>query len=152
MNLSGKTAVITGSTSGIGLGIARKLAEAGADIVLNSFTSKPEDHQLANALASEFSVAAQYCSADMRDPKSCRALIENLRSCDILINNAGIQHVAPIDTFPIEKWDEIIAINLSAAFHTSAVSLGAIRKAGWGRILKILSGQGVETPPCKSAL
>ena len=130
MNLSGKTAVITGSTSGIGLGIARKLAEAGADIVLNSFTSKPEDHQLANALAREFSVKARYCSADMRDPKSCRALIENLQSCDILINNAGIQHVAPIDTFPVEKWDEIIAINLSAAFHTSAVALGAMRKAG----------------------
>ena len=139
MNLSGKTAVITGSTSGIGLGIARKLAEAGADIVLNSFTSKPEDHQLANALAREFSVKARYCSANMRDPKSCRALIENLQSCDILINNAGIQHVAPIDTFPVEKWDEIIAINLSAAFHTSAVALGAMRKAGWGRIINISS-------------
>ena len=151
MNLSGKTAVITGSTSGIGLGIARKLAEAGADIVLNSFTSKPEDHQLANALAREFSVEARYCSADMRDPKSCRALIENLQSCDILINNAGIQHVAPIDTFPVEKWDEIIAINLSAAFHTSAVALGAMRKAGWGRIINISSAHGLTGSPYKSA-
>ncbi len=100
MKLSRKTAVTTGFISGI----VRKLAEASADIVLNSFTNIPEDYQLANALASEFSVDTRYSSAAMRDPKSCRALVENLQSCDILINNAGIQHVAPIDAFPVEKW------------------------------------------------
>ena len=123
MNLSGKQAVITGSTSGIGLGIARAMAGAGADVVLNSFTDTDDDHALASAITDEFGISARYIQADMFDPEQCRNLIEASGTCDVLINNAGIQHVAPIDEFPIDKWNDIIAINLSSAFHTTAAAL-----------------------------
>ena len=119
-DLTGKTAVITGSNSGIGLGIARELAKAGAHVVLNSFTDRKEDHALAEEIADVCGVDARYIKADMSKGEECRALIEQAGACDILINNAGIQHVAPIDEFPPEKWDAIIAINLSSAFHTTA--------------------------------
>ncbi|MFC6686797.1 3-hydroxybutyrate dehydrogenase [Jhaorihella thermophila] len=151
MTLAGKTAVITGSNSGIGLGIARELARAGADVVLNSFTDREEDHALAAALGEEFGVAARYIKADMSKGDECRALIEQAGACDILVNNAGIQHVAPIDEFPVEKWDAIIAINLSSAFHTTAAALPMMRAAGWGRIVNISSAHGLTASPFKAA-
>ncbi|MDG1736464.1 MAG: 3-hydroxybutyrate dehydrogenase [Paracoccaceae bacterium] len=151
MTLKGKTAVITGSNSGIGLGIAREVAKAGANVILNSFTDSHEDHQLAKSLANEFNVSARYIRADMSDPEDCRALITKAGTCDILINNAGIQHVAPVDEFPIDKWNAIIAINLSSAFHTSAAALPIMRKAGWGRVVNIASAHGLTASPYKSA-
>ena len=150
-DLTGKTAVITGSNSGIGLGIARELAKAGAHVVLNSFTDRKEDHALAEEIADVCGVDARYIKADMSKGEECRALIEQAGACDILINNAGIQHVAPIDEFPPEKWDAIIAINLSSAFHTTAAALPLMRKAGWGRVINIASAHGLTASPYKSA-
>ena len=122
MSLSGKTAVITGSNSGIGLGIAEELAKLGANVVLNSFTDRKEDHELAEKVAKTNGAAAVYIKGDMSKGDDCRALVEKAAKefgqVDILVNNAGIQHVAPIGDFPPEKWDAIIAINLSSAFHT----------------------------------
>ncbi|HWL56922.1 MAG TPA: 3-hydroxybutyrate dehydrogenase [Paracoccus sp. (in: a-proteobacteria)] len=149
--LKGKTAVVTGSNSGIGLGIAIELAKTGADLVLNSFTDSDEDHALAAKLASEHGVAVRYLQADMSKPDDCRALIEKAGRCDILVNNAGIQHVAPIPEFPTEKWDAIIAINLSSAFHTTAVALPIMREAGWGRVINVASAHGLTASPFKSA-
>jgi 3-hydroxybutyrate dehydrogenase len=151
MSLSGKTAIITGSNSGIGLGIAHELARAGADIVLNSFTDNEDDHKLAADLAEEHGVKVRYIKADMSKPEECRALVEQAGTCDILVNNAGIQHVAPIEDFPIEKWNAIIAINLSSAFHTTAAALPMMRKAGWGRVVNIASAHGLTASPFKSA-
>lgn len=151
MTLRGKTAVITGSNSGIGLGIARELAKAGANVVLNSFTDRDVDHALAEEIGKEFGVTARYIKADMSKGDECRALIEKSGSCDILVNNAGIQHVAGIDEFPAEKWDAIIAINLSSSFHTTAVALPVMRKAGWGRVINIASAHGLTASPYKSA-
>ena len=150
-SLAGKTAVITGSNSGIGLGIARELARAGADVVLNSFTDRDEDHALAADIAKEFGVTACYIKADMSKGEECRALIAQAGACDILINNAGIQHVEAIDRFPVEKWDAIIAINLSSAFHTTAAALPMMRAAGWGRVVNIASAHGLTASPYKSA-
>ncbi|NCX20708.1 MAG: SDR family oxidoreductase [Rhodobacteraceae bacterium] len=151
MTLSGKRAVITGSTSGIGLGIARAMAGAGADIVLNSFTNTDDDHALATDLSDEFGISARYIQADMSKSEQCRSLIEESGNCDILINNAGIQHVSPIDEFPIDKWNAIIAINLSSAFHTTAAALPKMRAAGWGRVINISSAHGLTASPFKSA-
>lgn len=151
MTLKGKTAVITGSNSGIGLGVAREMARAGADVVLNSFTDRDEDHALAEEIAKEFSVNARYIQADMSKGEDCRGLIDKAGSCDILINNAGIQHVAPIDEFPLDKWDAIIAINLNSAFHTTAAALPKMRAAGWGRVINIASAHGLTASPYKSA-
>ena len=151
MTLAGKTAVITGSTSGIGLGVARALAQAGAEVVLNSFTERDEDHALAQEIAAETGVAARYICADMSKADACRALIETAGRCDILVNNAGIQHVAPIDEFPVGKWDAIIAINLSSAFHTTAMALPMMRRAGWGRVINIASAHGLTASPYKAA-
>jgi 3-hydroxybutyrate dehydrogenase len=151
MTLNGKTAVITGSNSGIGLGVARELAKAGADVVLNSFTDTPEDHALAQSIADEFGVKARYISADMSKGEACRALIEQAGVCDILVNNAGIQHVAAIDEFPTDKWDAIIAINMSSAFHTTAAALPKMRAAGWGRVINIASAHGLTASRFKSA-
>jgi len=151
MTLAGKTAIITGSNSGIGLGIAWELARAGADVVLNSFTDRPEDHALAAEIASETGVKARYIMADMSKGDQCRALIGQAGVCDILVNNAGIQHVAPIDEFPVAKWDAIIAINLTSAFHTTAAALPMMRKAGWGRVVNIASAHGLTASPYKSA-
>ena len=150
-DLSGKTAVITGSNSGIGLGVAQFLAQAGADVVLNSFTDRDEDHALAEEIAKEHGVQARYIKADMSKGDECRMLIEQAGACDILINNAGIQHVAAIEEFPTEKWDAIIAINLSSAFHTIAAALPLMRAAGWGRVVNIASAHGLTASPYKSA-
>ena len=149
--LKGKTAVVTGSNSGIGLGVAHELARAGADLVLNSFTDRDEDHALADALAKEHGVTVRYIQADMSKADQCRALIEKAGQCDILVNNAGIQHVAPIPDFPVEKWDAIIAINMSSAFHTTAAALPMMRKAGWGRVINVASAHGLTASPFKSA-
>ncbi|PHP29069.1 3-hydroxybutyrate dehydrogenase [Limimaricola cinnabarinus] len=151
MHLKGKTAIITGSNSGIGLGVARELARAGADVVLNSFTDRDEDHALAQEIAEEHGVAARYIAADLSDGAAARGLIEAAGRCDILVNNAGIQHVAPIEEFPAAKWDAIIAINLSSAFHTTAVALPMMRKAGWGRVINIASAHGLTASPYKGA-
>ncbi|SOC11857.1 3-hydroxybutyrate dehydrogenase [Rhodobacter maris] len=151
MSLKGKIAIITGSNSGIGLGVARELARAGADVVLNSFTDRDEDHALAAALGKEFSVNARYIKADMSKGAECRALVEQAGRCDILVNNAGIQHVAAVDEFPPEKWDAILAINLSSAFHTTAAALPMMRKAGWGRVVNVASAHGLTASPFKSA-
>ncbi len=151
IDLTGKTAVITGSNSGIGLGIARELAQAGADVVLNSFTDTEEDHALAAEIADKHGVTARYIKADMSKGDQCRQLIADAGRCDILINNAGIQHVAAIPEFPVEKWDAIIAINLSSAFHTTAIALPMMRKAGWGRVINISSAHGLTASPFKSA-
>ena len=151
MDLKGKTAVITGSNSGIGLGVAWELARAGANVVLNSFTDREEDHALAKEIAKETGVEARYIKADMSKGDECRALIEQAGACDILVNNAGIQHVAAIDEFPVEKWDAIIAINLTSAFHTTAAALPVMRKAGWGRVVNIASAHGLRASPFKSA-
>ena len=151
MQLKGKTAVITGSTSGIGLGVARELARAGADVVINSFSDTADDHKIAADIAAEFGVNARYVQADMSKGEDCRRLIADAGACDILVNNAGIQFVAPIPDFPAAKWDAIIAINLSSAFHTTAAALPLMRKAGWGRIVNVASAHGLTASPYKSA-
>jgi 3-hydroxybutyrate dehydrogenase len=151
MSLSGKTAIITGSNSGIGLGVAWELARAGADVVLNSFTDRSEDHALAAEIAAETGTNARYIQADMSQGDQCRALIATAGRCDILVNNAGIQHVSPIDTFPVDKWDAIIAINLNSAFHTTAAALPMMRAAGWGRVVNIASAHGLTASPYKAA-
>ncbi|WP_371168697.1 3-hydroxybutyrate dehydrogenase [Aliiroseovarius sp. 2305UL8-7] len=150
-SLAGKTAVITGSNSGIGFGVARELARAGADVVLNSYTDNDDDHALAKGIADEFGVDARYIQADMSKGDQCRALIEKSGQCDILVNNAGIQHVAPVEDFPSAKWDAIIAINMSSTFHTIAAALPMMRKAGWGRVVNIASAHGLTASPYKSA-
>jgi 3-hydroxybutyrate dehydrogenase len=149
--LKGKIAIITGSNSGIGLGVAEELARAGADVILNSFTDRAEDHDLAAELGRRHGVQARYIAADMSKAEDCRALIERAGACDILVNNAGIQHVAPVDEFPIDKWNLILAINLSSAFHTAAVALPKMRAKGWGRVVNIASAHGLTASPFKSA-
>ena len=151
MTLVGKTAIITGSNSGIGLGVAEELARAGASVVLNSFTDRPEDHQLAADLGARHGVVARYIAADMSKGAECRGLIAKAGACDILVNNAGIQFVAPIDEFPVDKWDLILAINLSSAFHTTAAALPMMRARGWGRVVNIASAHGLTASPYKSA-
>ncbi len=151
MELKGKTAVVTGSNSGIGLGVATELAKAGANVVLNSFTDREEDHRLARDLGEAHGVEARYIKADLSKGDEARGLIEQAGRCDILMNNAGIQHVAGIEDFPTEKWDAIIAIMLSSAFHTAAVAVPMMRAAGWGRIINLASAHGLRASPYKSA-
>lgn len=155
MSINGKTAVITGSNSGIGLGIAQYLAKEGANVVLNSFSDSEEDHALAQAITDQGAGKAVYIQADMSKGDDCRTLITRARdafgSVDILVNNAGIQHVAAIDEFPTDKWDAIIAINLNSAFHTTAAALPLMRAQGWGRIVNIASAHGLTASPYKSA-
>ena len=150
-----RTAVVTGSTSGIGLGIAHKLASEGCNVVLNSFTDSDDDHALAGELAKEHGAQVVYIKADMSKGDECRALIgkaaEEFGTVDILVNNAGIQHVAPVEEFPVAKWDAIIAINLSSSFHTIAAAVPLMKKAGWGRIVNIASAHGLRASPYKAA-
>ena len=151
MDFTGKRAVVTGSNSGIGLGVAEALAAAGAALVLNSFTDRPEDHDLATSLAEKYKVSVRYIAADMSKGPDCRALIDKAGGCDILVNNAGIQFVSPIEDFPAEKWDQIIAINLTSAFHTTAAAIKGMRERKWGRIINIASAHGLTASPFKSA-
>ena len=153
--LNGKNAVITGSTSGIGLATAELLAAKGCNVVINSFTDSEDDHRIASDLAKKQGVDAIYVKADMSKPEEARSLIEQaaskLGSVDILVNNAGIQYVAPIEEFPTDKWNAILAINLSAAFHTSAAAVPGMRDNGWGRIVNIASAHGLRASPHKAA-
>jgi 3-hydroxybutyrate dehydrogenase len=152
--LRDKVAVVTGSTSGIGLAIAEALAAQGCNIVLNSFTDHVDDHARAKRLAATHGVQARYVRADMAKAEDCVRLVEAgaaLGPVGILVNNAGIQHVARVEAFPVEKWDAILAINLSSAFHTSRAAIPAMREAGWGRILNIASAHGLTASPFKSA-
>ena len=153
--LKGKVALVTGSTSGIGLGIARALAGAGADIVLNGFGDKDEIERLRRGLADEFKVKAIYVGADVSKPAEIEAMVSKataeLGRIDVLVNNAGIQHVAPIQDFPPERWDAVIAINLSSAFHAIRVALPQMLKRNWGRIINIASAHGLVASPQKVA-
>ena len=149
--LQGKRAIVTGSNSGIGLGVAIELAKAGAEVVINSFSDRPEDHALAAQISADTGATVRYIAADMSKGEACRALIELAGGCDILVNNAGIQHVAPIEDFPIDKWNAILAINLSSAFHTTAAALPGMKAKGWGRIINIASAHGLTASPFKSA-
>jgi 3-hydroxybutyrate dehydrogenase len=153
--LKGKVAVVTGSTSGIGFGIARSLAQAGAHLLLNGFGDKAEIDRLRSSLASEFGVKVAYSPADMSKPGDIAAMIEQatneLGSVDVLVNNAGIQHTAPIEDFPPEKWDAIIAINLCATFHAVRVALPQMKSRNWGRIINIASAHGLVASAHKVA-
>ena len=151
MSLEGKTAIVTGSTSGIGLGIIRGLAESGADVILNSFTDTAQDYALAEGIAKEFNVSARYVSADMGDGQACRGLIADVGRCDILVNNAGIQHVALTEDFPVEKWNAIIAINMNSNFHTTRLALPGMKRKNWGRIINLASVHGLVASAQKSA-
>ena len=151
----GKTALVTGSTSGIGLGIARRLAAGGANLVLNGFGDAHGIERLRADLAQEHGVTVAYDGADMTKAEAIEAMMQQaiarFGSVDLLINNAGIQHVAPVDEFPVERWNAIIAINLSAAFHTTRAALGAMKKKRWGRIVNIASAHALVASPFKSA-
>jgi len=154
-HLMGKVSIVTGSTSGIGLGIARALAAAGSDVILNGFGRPDEIARAQQEISTAFGVSALYAPADMTKPETISAMIEmaldRFGRIDVLVNNAGIQHVAPIDQFPVEKWDAILAINLSSAFHTTRLALAAMRKNKWGRIINIASAHGLVGSPFKSA-
>jgi 3-hydroxybutyrate dehydrogenase len=153
--LHGKLSIVTGSTSGIGLGIAQALAAQGSSIMLNGFGDTAEVAKIQSSLETEFGVKASYSPADMSKPSAIADMIalalDTHGRIDILVNNAGIQHVAPIDQFPVEKWDAILAINLSSAFHTTRLALPAMRKFGWGRIINVASAHGLVGSPFKSA-
>lgn len=148
-SLKGKTALITGSTSGIGLGIAHALARAGANVVLNGFGE-------VEAVIASFRTYGAHCTvryhgADMSKPAEIEAMMREVGEVDILVNNAGIQHVAHVEDFPVEKWDAILAINLSSAFHTTRLAVPAMRRKNWGRIINIASTHGLVASAAKSA-
>jgi 3-hydroxybutyrate dehydrogenase len=153
--LDGKVAVITGSTSGIGLGIARALAASGASIVLNGFGPQDEIESTVSDIEKTYDVEVVHSAADMSDAASIAEMIATSLSAwkriDILVNNAGIQHVAPLESFPPEKWDKVIAIDLSSAFHTTRLVLPAMREQKWGRIINISSAHGLVASPFKAA-
>jgi 3-hydroxybutyrate dehydrogenase len=153
--LKGKNAVVTGSTSGIGLGIARAFAKDGANVVLNGFGPAEQIEKERSAIESEFGIKAMYSPADMTKPAEIAAMIKmaetELGSCDILVNNAGIQHVAPIEEFPVEKWDQIIAINLSSAFHAIRAAVPGMKARKWGRIIQTASAHSLVASPFKAA-
>lgn len=153
--LNGQGAVVTGSTSGIGLGIAEQLAEAGANIMLNGFGDADAIERERKGLESRFGIQALYSGADMSKPAEIRGMIEQaesvLGSVEILVNNAGIQHVCPIEEFPESKWDAIMAINLSACFHSIKAVVPRMKQRGYGRIINIASTHGLVASPFKSA-
>ena len=149
--LKGKTALVTGSTSGIGLGIALALARQGANIVLNGFG----DAEAPKAQIAKLGVQVDYHGADMSKPAEIEAMMkfaaQRFGRVDILVNNAGIQHVSPVQDFPVERWDAVIAINLTSAFHTTRLALPAMREANWGRIINVASVHGLVASVDKSA-
>jgi 3-hydroxybutyrate dehydrogenase len=153
--LHGKTALVTGSTSGIGLGIARMFAAQGANLVLNGFGDPDEIETLRTSLERDHRVTVRYDGADMSRADAIDAMmrraLEEFGAIDVLVNNAGIQHVAPVDEFPVAKWDAILAINLSAAFHTTRLALPAMKQRGWGRVINVASAHALVASPFKSA-
>jgi 3-hydroxybutyrate dehydrogenase len=153
--LAGKTALITGSTSGIGRGIAERYAREGANVVLNGFGDAAQIESLRSGLEKQHGVKAAYDGADMTKPgeivEMVASAVKHFGRVDILVNNAGIQHVAPVDEFPPEKWDAIIAINLTSAFHATRAALPSMKKAQWGRVINIASAHGLVASPFKSA-
>lgn len=153
--LTGKTAIVTGSTSGIGEGIAIELAKAGANILFNGFGEQAQIDALVKATAEQYGVGTAYSGADMSKPEQVRAMVAQAEaqfgSVDVLVNNAGIQFTAPVEEFPVEKWDAIIAINLSAAFHASAAAIPGMKKRGFGRIINIASAHGLVASAHKVA-
>ncbi len=154
-HLTGKTALITGSTSGIGLGIAHALAQQGINVVINGLGDTSEIEKTRAEIETKYKVKAIYDGADMTKPeqirKMCEGAVTQFGAVDILVNNAGIQFVSPIDEFPEEKWDAIIAINLNSAFHTTKACLPGMKKKGWGRVINIASAHGLVASPFKSA-
>ncbi len=150
-----RTALVTGSTSGIGLGIARAYAAQGANIVLNGFGDAGEIEKIRASIASDHGVTVRYDNADMSRPDAIESMMGNaleiFGGVDILVNNAGIQHVAPVDEFPVAKWDQILAINLSASFHTVRLALPRMKAKKWGRIINIASAHALVASPYKSA-
>ncbi len=153
--LQSKVALVTGSTSGIGLAIAESLAEQGCHLMLNGFGDDKEIVVLRNRLSSEYKVEVGYCAADVSSAEQVHHMIEEtqklLGSVDVLVNNAGVQHVEEIETFPVEQWDRIIAVNLSSAFHTIQATLPLMKAKGWGRIVNVASIHGLVASPYKSA-
>jgi 3-hydroxybutyrate dehydrogenase len=153
--LKGKNAVVTGSTSGIGLGIARELAKAGANVVINGFGETAAIEKERAGIEKEFGVKAAYSGADMSKPDQIAAMVneaeQKFGAVDILVNNAGIQHVAPIDKFPADKWDAVIAVNLSSSFHTIRAALPGMKARKWGRIVNIASAHGLVASADKVA-
>ena len=150
-----RNAVVTGSTSGIGLGIAEALAGAGMNVMLNGMGDPDEIESHRLRIAETYGVDADYSDADMTVPDDIRSMIDNTRtafgSIDVLVNNAGIQFVSPIERFPVEKWDAILAINLSSSFHTIRASLESMKSQGWGRIVNIASAHALVASPFKAA-
>ncbi len=150
-----KTALVTGSTSGIGFAYARAFASEGANIVLNGFGDTDEIEKTRTGIEKEFGVICRYIGADMTKPDEIEKMIsqaeEEFSAIDILVNNAGIQYVAPVDEFPPEKWDQIIAINLTSAFHTIRAALPAMKKKGWGRIINTASAHALIASPYVAA-
>lgn len=155
MSLKSKSAVITGSTSGIGLGIAHALAKEGANIVLNGFGERNDIETERLAIENKYQVKALYIQADMSVPAQIRDMISQAENTfgtvDILVNNAGIQHVQTIEEFPEEKWDQIVAINLTSNFHAIKACVPGMKKMGWGRIVNVSSVHGIIASPYKSA-
>jgi 3-hydroxybutyrate dehydrogenase len=153
--LKGKSAVVTGSTSGIGLGIARGIAAQGANITINGFGDADAIEKERSGIQKDFGVEALYSPADMTKPAEIAAMVQTAQqrfgSLDILVNNAGIQFVSPIEDFPIEKWDQIIAINLSAAFHAMRAAVAGMKARKWGRIISTASAHSLVASPFKSA-
>ncbi|HEX7953826.1 MAG TPA: 3-hydroxybutyrate dehydrogenase [Burkholderiales bacterium] len=153
--LKGKSVIVTGSTSGIGLGIARAFAAQGCNVMLNGFGDGAQIEKLRADLAAEFKVTVLYSSADMAQGPEVAAMVDQVArrfgSVDVLVNNAGIQHVAPVEEFPVEKWNQILAINLSSAFHAIRIALPGMKTRQWGRIINIASAHGLVASPFKSA-
>jgi len=150
-----KTALVTGSTSGIGLGIATRFAELGMNVILNGFGDASEIENVRKSLAAEHGVNVRYDGADMSNQADIEAMMAKaLREfgiIDVLVNNAGIQHIAPVEEFPVERWNAILAINLTASFHTIRLALPAMKARGWGRIINIASAHALVASPFKSA-